>query len=75
MQYIDNNHYKITDKLAGNLARAFPSDTLGSNKLPAWGKMREVYHNGQKYWLLRTPYRYRVDSPKRGWVWALMLTR
>ena len=71
---IDGNHYRISDKAAGILARG---------KLPKWGWEKRVISEdklklsikaiGSAYdvWLKRTTHTARTDSPARGWVWAV----
>jgi hypothetical protein len=70
MKHIDSGFYRISDKLAGKLGRAHKSGPNATD-LPARGLERRVFHEGSWWWLKRTPYRYRTDAPKRGWVWAL----
>jgi len=68
MKHISYNHYMVSDREAARLARA-----SSHGKLPKHGYEIEVtLPDGRLAWLLRTPYRYREDSPKRGWVWAVM---
>ena len=64
--HIDNGFYRISDRLAGKLAKSSP---IG--RLPADGMESRVTHEGARWWLTRTPLRFRNDSPARGWVWAL----
>ena len=67
LELIDNGHYHLTDSQAGLLARQSP---LG--RLPAHGYETSVTLGcGTTGYLLRTPYRNRRDSPKRGWVWCV----
>lgn len=64
--HIDNGFYQVSDKVAGQLAKDSP---LG--RLPEHGNESRVFVHSTQWWLTRTPYRYRTDSPKRGWVWAV----
>jgi hypothetical protein len=65
MKLIDNNHFRISDKLAGQLARENPC--FGNTKLPKHGYERCVIYQGKKHWMFRTNY----SSLKRGWTWCL----
>jgi len=65
-QHIDNSFYRVSDKVAGKLAKDGP---LG--RLPNEGMEGRVFVGNTQWWLTRTPYRYRTDSPARGWVWAV----
>lgn len=71
MKHIDNGFYRISDKLAGSLARQSPAHTDDGPSMPPNGKEWRVTHNGFRWWLSRTPYRFYTDAPARGWVWAL----
>ena len=65
--YLDSGHYRVTDAEAGRLVKA-----VGA-RLPKHGyEMRVRLPNGEEAWLRRTPHSHRKDSPKRGWVWAVM---
>lgn len=68
--HIDNGFYRLTDNQAGKLARESPSARFGG-KLPEFGWEKRVCIDGVNWWLTRTPHRYRLDSPKRGWCWAV----
>lgn len=64
--HIDNGFYRISDKAAGALAK------LKGRKLPRHGyEIRVEVAPCLSAWLQRTPLRYRVNAPKRGWVWAI----
>lgn len=68
MKEIDSGFYRISDQLAARLAKASPT-----KRLPRLGyELRQVtLPDGRTAALTRTPYRFRTDAPKRGWVWAV----
>lgn len=67
LQNIGYGHYKISDADAGKLAKD------AGKPLPHHGYMMTVkLDDGKIAHLLRTPYAGHKDSPKRGWVWAVM---
>jgi hypothetical protein len=64
---IDHGFYRISDRLAGQIA----ASTL-TKRLPKHGnESLAVLPDGTHVWLARTAYRYRLNSPKRGWVWSI----
>lgn len=64
--YIDNTHYRVSDRIAGQLARE-----VGA-ALPRLGHELRVTVNGKPYWLNRTPIsRHPRFANKRGWVWCV----
>lgn len=68
MTNIGHGHYKISDADAGRLARE------AGRPLPRHGYALIVeLPDGRRADLLRTPYRFAKDAPKRGWVWAVMV--
>ena len=70
MQFLNANHYRISDRDAGRLAKGV------GRKLPKHGYMLVVVlPSGHRAELLRTPYRHAANAPKRGWVWAVMPER
>lgn len=68
--HIDNGFYKLTDAQAKKLAATIDTVRAGTG-LPKDGWQKQVTIDGRKYWLTRTPYRYHLDAPDRGWVWAI----
>ena len=66
-QYLSHGHYRVTDAIAGRLAK----DAGG--KLPAHGmEMMVGLPNGESAWLSRTHLIYGEHRPpKRGWVWSV----
>lgn len=64
--HIDSGFYRVSDKVAGKLAKSGP---LG--RLPHEGMEGRVFVGNTQWWLTRTPYQHRTDSPARGWVWAV----
>ncbi len=73
-EYLGHSFYKITDRLAGQLAKASRS------KLPKPGyELTVALADGRLARLIRTPlkhdqmnpYGFLIKAHKRGWVWAL----
>ncbi len=67
--YIDNNHFYLSDSQAGKLARLKYHDGL-----PKHGFERKITTtDGRDCWIKRTPLSYwKGKETKRKWVWSIM---
>jgi len=61
-KHISHGFYMVSDSEAARMARE-----VGA-KLPRYGYELRLDRGA----LMRTPYRYHSDAPKRGWVWAVL---
>lgn len=70
MTYLSHNHYAISDRSAGQLAKSSPGN---GGRLPRIGYERDVLHLDKKYVLSRTTLRMgEMLTNKRRWSWTLM---
>lgn len=67
-KHIGHSFYKISDALAGALAKNVRAP------LPRHGHYLVIEVDGRRAELHRTPYspKLHTDAPKRGWVWAVL---
>ncbi len=66
--YLSHNHYYVSDKTAGMLAK-----TTNRKKLPSWGyEVTVILPNGEPATLARTTNSmFDAKKLKRGWVWTV----
>lgn len=66
LKHLDSGFFIVPDSLARKLSRG---------TLPAHGREKLVTFGTRQAWLIRTPNKFRKDSPDRGWSWAVYAIR